>query len=605
MTDTEKTPVIPLPPALARPLAAAGAVLTIASTFLSWTWTATFPGDLTVYGYPAGLQVITLVSAAIALVYALSGYGIPGLARINPSGSNNTLALFGIGTFAVVWFTVIAITVDLGGLVNVDPGGFVAAAAALLLAIGTLGLPLNRRTAASLQPPSWAARRALGVFYRALRHLRLTKPAIPRAATTTALAERLAITVGTALALIIFTYGIGINDDDSETFIGFLLALAFGAWGFVHAGLLDRYATMSARHKGFATTLAFVAAVIFPFTQSDDHNANIGVNILIFATVALGLNIVVGLTGLLDLGYVAFLGVGAYAAALVSGSEYSPYNVHFPFWAAALTGMAASLVFGVLIGGPTLRLRGDYLAIVTLGFGEIFRITVNSLDGDSGPNVTRGPNGITQIPDIKIFGFNLGDAHDVAGFTLGRFANYLFLMLLITAIVVLVFTRAADSRIGRSWIAIREDETAATAMGINGFRVKLIAFALGASLAGLAGTVMAHVNYSVNPQPYQFAGAAPPNSAFLLAAVVLGGMGTVSGPLLGASVLYLVPEKLQFLQNYELLAFGIALVLLMRFRPEGIIANRRRQLEFHETGQLDIPEQQTLTDEAAVSKAGA
>ncbi|MDO0928187.1 branched-chain amino acid ABC transporter permease [Streptomyces sp. TG1A-8] len=606
MTDTEKTPVVPLPPALARPLAAIGAVFTIASTFMSWTWTSEFPGDLTVYGYPAGLQVITLVCAAIALVYALAGYGVRGLDRLNPSGSNNTLALFALGTFAVVWFTVIAIAVDLGGLVNVDPGGFVAAVAALVLAAGALGLPLDRRTAASLEQPSWAARPVLGVCYRALRVLRLTKPAYPRRAAATALAERLAITVGTALALVVFTYGIGIDNDASETFIGYLLALVFGAWALVNAGLLDRYAAVSARHKGFAAALAFAAAVIFPFTQSDDHNANIGANILIFATVALGLNIVVGLTGLLDLGYVAFLGVGAYAAALVSGSEYSRFSgVQFPFWAAALTGMAASLVFGVLIGAPTLRLRGDYLAIVTLGFGEIFRITVNNLDGDSGPNITRGPNGITQIPDLDILGFNLGEAHDIGGFTLGRFANYLFLMLIVTAIVVLVFTRAADSRIGRSWIAIREDETAATAMGINGFRVKLIAFALGASLAGLAGTVMAHVNYSVNPQPYQFAGAAPPNSAFLLAAVVLGGMGTVSGPLLGASVLYLVPEKLQFLQNYELLAFGVALILLMRFRPEGIIANRRRQLEFHETGQLDVPEQKTLTGEPAVTKAGA
>ncbi|MGJ5750806.1 amino acid/amide ABC transporter membrane protein 2 (HAAT family) [Streptomyces puniciscabiei] len=576
---------VPLPPVAARLLIAAGAVGTIASTFLSWTWTPDFPGDLTIYGYPAGLQVIALVAGALTLLYGLTLWNVRGLGPLNPGKATSPVLLIALSAFAVCWFTGIAIAVDLGGLVNLEPGAFVAMAASALPVVGALALP---------HP-------APGTGLRGY----LTKPDQPRPGTLSPLAERVAITVGTALALVVFTYGIGINDDDSETFIGFLLVLVFGAWGLVHAGLLDRFATMSARHKGFATTLAFLAAVIFPFTQSDDHNANIGVNILIFATVALGLNIVVGLTGLLDLGYVAFLGVGAYAAALVSGSEYSPYNVHFPFWAAALTGMAASLVFGVLIGGPTLRLRGDYLAIVTLGFGEIFRITVNSLDGTSGPNVTRGPNGITQIPDIKIFGFNLGDAHDVGGFTLGRFANYLFLMLLITAIVVLVFTRAADSRIGRSWIAIREDETAATAMGINGFRVKLIAFALGASLAGLAGTVMAHVNYSVNPQPYQFAGAAPPNSAFLLAAVVLGGMGTVSGPLLGASVLYLVPEKLQFLQNYELFAFGLALILLMRFRPEGIIANRRRQLEFHETGQLDVPEQKTLTDEAAVSKAGA
>ncbi|MFE9447640.1 branched-chain amino acid ABC transporter permease [Streptomyces sp. NPDC006739] len=577
---------VPLPASAARLLIAVGAVGTIASTFLSWTWTPDFPGDLTVYGYPAGLQILALVAGALTLLYGLTLFDVPGLRWLNPGNATTPVLLATLSAFAVCWFTGIAIAVDLGGLVNLDPGGFVAMAASALPVIGALALP---------HP-------APGAGFRGY----LTKPEQPRPGRLSGIAERGVITAGTAVGLIAFTYGIGIDNNASETFIGFLLLLLFAVLALVHAGLLDRYATISARHKSFATTLAFLAAVIFPFTQSDDHNANIGVNILIFATVALGLNIVVGLTGLLDLGYVAFLGVGAYAAALVSGSEYSRFSgVHFPFWAAALTGMAASLVFGVLIGAPTLRLRGDYLAIVTLGFGEIFRITVNNLDGDSGPNITRGPNGITQIPDLNIFGFNLGEAHDIGGFTLGRFANYLFLMLIVTAIVVLVFTRAADSRIGRSWIAIREDETAATAMGINGFRVKLIAFALGASLAGLAGTVMAHVNYSVNPQPYQFAGAAPPNSAFLLAAVVLGGMGTVSGPLLGASVLYLVPEKLQFLQNYELFAFGIALILLMRFRPEGIIANRRRQLEFHETGQLDVPDQTTLTDEPAVTKAGA
>ncbi|MFJ3301667.1 branched-chain amino acid ABC transporter permease [Streptomyces sp. NPDC086549] len=576
---------VPLPSAIARLLIAVGAVGTIASTFLSWTWTSDFPGNLTVYGYPAGLQILALVGGALTLLFGLTLWDVKGLRWLNPANATSPVLLTALSAFAVCWFTGIAIAVDLGGLVNLDPGAFVAMAASALPVLGALALP---------HPAPGTGLR--GYF---------TKPQQPRPGKVSPLAERGIITVGTAIGLVAFTYGIGIDNEASETFIGFLLLVVFAAWGLIHTGLVDRYATISAQHKAFASTLAFVAAVIFPFTQSDDHNANVGVNILIFATVALGLNIVVGLTGLLDLGYVAFLGVGAYAAALVSGSEYSPFSVHFPFWAAALTGMAASLVFGVLIGGPTLRLRGDYLAIVTLGFGEIFRITVNSLDGDSGPNVTRGPNGITQIPDINIFGFNLGVSHDVGGFTLGRFANYLFLMLIVTAIVVLVFTRAADSRIGRSWIAIREDETAATAMGINGFRVKLIAFALGASLAGLAGTVMAHVNYSVNPQPYQFAGAAPPNSAFLLAAVVLGGMGTVSGPLLGASVLYLVPEKLQFLQNYELFAFGVALILLMRFRPEGIIANRRRQLEFHETGQLDVPAQQTLTDEPAVTKAGA
>ena len=148
-------------------------------------------------------------------------------------------------------------------------------------------------------------------------------------------------------------------------------------------------------------------------------------------------------------------------------------------------------------------------------------------------------------------------------------------MLLFTAIVVLVFRRSAESRIGRAWVAIREDETAATAMGINGFRLKLLAFALGATLAGLAGTVQAHVTYTVTPEQYQFAGSVPPNSAFLLAAVILGGMGTVSGPLLGAALLYLIPAKLEFLRTTSSL-FGIALILLMRFRPEG---HRRRPQE--------------------------
>ncbi|MEU8590331.1 branched-chain amino acid ABC transporter permease [Streptomyces sp. NPDC048664] len=592
MTNTSTTSTttghgpVPLPRAAARLLIGAGAIGTIASTFLSWTWTPDFPGDLTVYGYPAGLQILALVAGALTLLYALTLWNVPGLSRLNPSGASSPVLLMALSAFAVCWFTGIAIAVDLNGLVNLDPGAWVAMVASALPVVGALALP---------HP-------APGTGFRGY----LAKPDQPRPRDLSPLAQRAVITVGTALALVAFTYGIGIDDDASETFVGYLLLIVFAAWALIHAGLLDRYAAISARHKGFAATLAFVAAVIFPFTQANDHNANLGVSILIFATVALGLNIVVGLTGLLDLGYVAFLGVGAYAAALVSGSEFSRFSgVQFPFWAAALTGMAASLVFGVLIGAPTLRLRGDYLAIVTLGFGEIFRITVNNLDGDSGPNLTNGPNGISRIPDLQIFGINLGDSHDIGSFTLGRFANYLFLMLIVTAIVVLVFTRAADSRIGRSWVAIREDETAATAMGINGFRVKLVAFALGASLAGLAGTVMAHVNYSVNPQPYQFAGAAPPNSAFLLAAVVLGGMGTVSGPLLGASMLYLIPEKLQFLKNYELLAFGIALILLMRFRPEGIIANRRRQLEFHETGQLDVPAQTTLADEPAVTKAGA
>ncbi len=232
---------------------------------------------------------------------------------------------------------------------------------------------------------------------------------------------------------------------------------------------------------------------------------------------------------------------------------------------------------------------------MTLGFGEIFRIAVLNLDGTSGPDVTNGSNGISSIPNLNLFGFDFGATHTIAGFTIGRFANYFFLMLLVTLIVVVVFRRSAESRIGRAWVAIREDETAAEAMGINGFRTKLIAFALGATLAGLAGAVQAHVTYTVTPEQYQFAHAVPPNSAFLLAAVVLGGMGTISGPLVGGALLFLIPAKLQFMSDYQLFAFGLALVLLMRFRPEGLIANRRQQLEFHEKDEAP----------ATLTKAGA
>ncbi len=586
-TTTANAPrgLIALPHSAARALIAVGALGTIASTFMSWTWTSEFPGDLTYYGSPAGLQILDLIAGALTLLYALTRWNIRGLHWLNPATATAPVVLAAASAFAVSWFSAIAITVDLGGLVNLDPGAYIAAVASLVALLGALALPSPGDTA-----KAW-----------------VSKPDnIPTAGRLPGWAERLVITAATAFALIAFAYGIGVDPDASETFLGYLLLVILGAWALFTAGLFDRFSTLNARHKGFATTMAFLAAALFPFVENNEHNANLGVNILVVGTVALGLNIVVGLTGLLDLGYVAFLGVGAYAAALVSGSEFSRFSgVQFPFWAAMLTGMAASLVFGVLIGAPTLRLRGDYLAIVTLGFGEIFRITVNNLDGSSGPNITNGPNGISMIPDMNLFGFNLGTSHDIGSITIGRFANYFLLMLLITAIVVLVFNRAADSRIGRSWIAIREDETAATAMGINGFRVKLIAFALGASLAGLAGTVSAHVGYSVNPAPYQFAGSVPPNSAFLLAAVVLGGMGTVNGPILGATLLYLLPEKLGFLKEYQLFAFGIALVLLMRFRPEGIIANRRRQLEFHETDQIDIPAQSLPDSTVGVTKAGA
>ncbi|MEV6470891.1 branched-chain amino acid ABC transporter permease [Streptomyces sp. NPDC051657] len=597
MTMTNKTTpansaLIALP--AARHLTTAGAAIALIGTFLAWTWTAEFPGDLTVTGYPGGLQVLTLVSTVLTLLFALSGYGIKGLGWLTPGGANSPVRLAALGTLGTTGFTVGAIAVKLGGVVNLEPGAWVSLTGAIIATVAALGLPADQELDDTTRPTP------LNRFVNSLR-----APAPTRAKDLPNWAEILIIAGAFGVALHVFTYGI--DTEYAELFIGYIISVAFGFTALTRAGLIARVTRLTTKHRNVTLAAALIAAFCFPFTQQNEQYALIGANILIFATVALGLNVVVGLAGLLDLGYVAFLGVGAYAAALVSGSPLSPVGVQFPFWAAVLTGAAASLIFGVVIGAPTLRLRGDYLAIVTLGFGEIFRLTVNALNGVSGPDLTNGSQGIPSIPDLNLFGFDFGVSHDIAGFTLGRSANYYLLMLVFTAVVVLVFRRSGESRIGRAWVAIREDETAATAMGINAFRLKLLAFALGATLAGLAGTVQAHVSYTVTPEQYQFAGSVPPNSAFLLAAVILGGMGTLSGPLVGAALLYLIPAKLQFMQDYQLFLFGIALILLMRFRPEGLVADRRKQLEFHETGQLDVPaEDAPLTQTTAgTTKAGA
>ncbi|ULR49936.1 branched-chain amino acid ABC transporter permease [Streptomyces deccanensis] len=593
--DTTPRGLVGIPENIGRALATGGGVLAVISTFLAWTWTSAFPGDLTFYGYPGGLQVLVLIGGALTALFGLASYGIKGLRWLVPAGADSSIKLAALGTFVTAWYTILAISIQLGGLVNLEPGGYVAALATLAALLGALALPFERPAPETADPEDTAweqfllgARNARAVMKACFA----TGTAAP-ARKLPAYAEILIIVAAMALGLLVFTYGIGTEYD--ELFVGFLITAGFAIGALSKAGLVARVSAVTAKHRTVTMIGAFTAAAAFPFTQSDDQYATIGVYILIFATVALGLNIVVGLAGLLDLGYVAFLGVGAYTAAMVSGSPSSPFDIHLPFWASAILGAVVAMIFGVIIGAPTLRLRGDYLAIVTLGFGEIFRLAVLNMDGTSGPDITNGSNGISSIPNLNILGFDFGQEHTIAGFTIARFANYFFLMLLITLVVVVVFRRSSDSRIGRAWIAIREDETAALAMGINGFRVKLIAFALGAALAGLAGTVQAHVTYTVTPEQYQFAHVVPPNSAFLLAAVVLGGMGTISGPLVGAALLYLIPAKLQFLGDYQLFAFGLALVLLMRFRPEGLIPNRRRQLEFHEEAEAPT----------VLSKAGA
>jgi branched-chain amino acid transport system permease protein len=559
-------------PATAKAVIGAGALLTLVSTFLAWTWTPNFPGNLSVSGYPGGNQLITLVVSVLTLVGLGAAYGVPGLRWLTPRGYVRLLRGFALANAVSTWYVLIEIVLELHGLANFVTGSWIAGIAVLVAVAGSLLLRDDQHEAAKPVPTSaWVQ---IAVIF-------------------------------VAIILGMFVADFGISASYTEEFVGFALAIGFVAWGLTSSGVLSRLTAFTAPNRVATSAAAFVAALIFVFVQNGDANNTLADDILIFATVALGLNIVVGLAGLLDLGYVAFLGVGSYSVALVSGSAASRFHVEFPFWAQVLLGITVAVVAGVIIGAPTLRLRGDYLAIVTLGFGEIFRIIVTNLNGTSGPQVTNGSEGIFGVPDLTLFGYSFEKPHQILGVTFAKFANYYVLLLLAMAVVVLIFARVNESRIGRAWVAIREDETAAGAMGINGFRLKLLAFGLGAGLAGFAGTINAHLINTVTPDQYQFTATSPPNSAFLLAAVVLGGMGTITGPLLGATLLYLIPAKLAFFNNKQLLLFGLALILMMRFRPEGLVPSRRRQLEFHEEEIAEAEAHEAVVADAREAGAAA
>ncbi len=526
------------------PLAFAGAVLVLASCFLSWSYDPGVLGNLSISFYPGTLQLLVLVLGVLALVGLLGHRGVlKGVGRwLDVAAALRPLA---IGTAIVVVLTIVIITVSSGGLINVDPGGWVALVGALLLAAGAWQLPQQEtRNILSASIPGWL--------------------------------EILAIVVIMAVAL--FGAAFALDLEDGSIFTLLLVVAGTLAFALARAHAFTWVALIAQRHRHVLTLGAFTVAFLFPFTQNgSDANMSIATQVLIFATTALGLNIVVGLAGLLDLGYIAFLGAGAYVGAMLSTSAFATVGWKPPFIVVVLVGALVSATLGLIIGTPTLRVSGDYLAIVTLAFGEIFRLSVNNLDGNTGPDLTNGPNGIPAIPDLSMGSFSFGDSHEVFGIVLGRFANYYFLLLVLAAFVITVFVRLNNSRIGRGWVAIREDEKAAEAMGVNVFGLKIFAFASGAFLAGMAGTVKAHQDVSVTPDQYVFL-----ESAFLLAAIVLGGMGTVAGVLIGATILKLLPEKLRFVSDYRLLIFGALLVVMMQFRPEGIVPSRRRKLEFHE-----------------------
>lgn len=327
-----------------------------------------------------------------------------------------------------------------------------------------------------------------------------------------------------------------------------------------------------------------------------------------FASLALGLNVVVGFAGLLDLGYVAFFAVGAYLWGIFSTPQISnivpgmgPLDGSW-FWLFLAIGLAVGALFGVLLGLPVLRLRGDYLAIVTLGLGEVIRVLATNLDRPI--NITNGAQGIKDVGRPPLFVEPLFQA---LGINISRVQEYqlyfYFLVLLVLALTVFVVYRLNNSRIGRAWTAIREDETAAIAMGIPLVRMKLLAFAVGASFAGTMGVIFSALQTFINPPTFDLL-----RSIGILSMVILGGMGSIPGTMLGAVIVTLldlqllprIASELSILQRrgvpipswfdpaqYQRLLFGLLLVIMMIFRPEGLLPEDRRRQELH---QDDLPE---------------
>jgi len=308
---------------------------------------------------------------------------------------------------------------------------------------------------------------------------------------------------------------------------------------------------------------------------------------LLYVMLALGLNIVVGYAGLLDLGYVAFYAVGAYMFGLLASPQLSdnfewfaaafPNGLHTSLWIVVPLAAVVAALAGALLGAPTLKLRGDYLAIVTLGFGEIIRIFLNNLDHPI--NLTNGPKGIGQIDSVHIFGLNLGKRLELFGFDINSVTLYYYLFMVLVVISVIICYRLQDSRVGRAWMAIREDEIAAKAMGINTRNLKLLAFAMGASFGGVSGAMFGAFQGFVSPESFSLM-----ESVMIVAMVVLGGIGHLPGVILGAVLLSALPEVLRYVAGplqamtdgrldaaiLRQLLIALAMIIIMLLRPRGL-----------------------------------
>ncbi len=314
----------------------------------------------------------------------------------------------------------------------------------------------------------------------------------------------------------------------------------------------------------------FILVFLIPLVAGQYWNYAIG-TVGIYVLLGLGLNIVVGLAGLLDLGYVAFFAIGAYTMALMTAP--TPHHLMWNFWLVLPIAIILAALTGLLLGAPVLRMRGDYLAIVTLGFGEIIRILSTS---DDLTPFTGGPRGVPSVGYPTLFGkpFNSG-------------IDYVYIIFLAVILVIFVTRRLQNSRVGRAWEAMREDETVSRAMGINTLSHKLMAFAIGAAFAGLGGALFASRNQFTGPEDYVLM-----VSINVVAVVIVGGMGNIPGVIAGALVLKGLPEILRQLQDYRLLVFGALLVVMMIWRPAGLIPSSRRKMEVtKDAGVTETPEE--------------
>jgi branched-chain amino acid transport system permease protein len=551
----------------ARVLRIAAGVLTIVGTYLPW---ATFVLNEGPYPDKATLNffVDPLGVTGYRLHLLLLGLAIVVVAALRVPAAGRIVRGLGWGVVAVAVVNGLYIVYAGGGLgaITVSEGsaafGAIVALVAGLLAVaaGTAG-GLGEKPVWRWRLPRWAEWLVLLVVFAIVLLL---------------------------VAEVLTSGGQGgvSNPYAGVVFLSTLAALGGAFAGLSAAGLLTWVSELSERHRVFSVVVLLAVALLLPLTSAGtEYWMTVAANIGVYAATAIGLNIVVGLAGLLDLGYVAFLGIGAFVAANLSGAAAAQFDVALPFPLVMVVCAVVAGCFGAVVGSPTLRVRGDYLAIVTLAFGEIFvRSAQNNIGG-----LTGGANAIPNIPPVALFGTSFADQITLGPITLPSGVLYYLMIVLLVAFVMLVFAHLKYSRLGRAWIAIREDEDAARAMGIRTGPIKILAFLIGAMLAGLAGAFFAHKTSVVAYDSFRFL-----ESVTLLAAVILGGMGTIPGAVLGASILFVLPEKLREFADYRLLLFGLGLVLIMRLRPQGLIPDRHRKAELAEEPEppppVEVPE---------------